>query len=174
MKTDSRRCETRAVAADQSQEFKRVEKRLNRSGRKLTTTARTSMRMAVQRSGGTTPEIAVRRLVSSLGHRYRTENRDLPGSPDLANRTRRWAIFVHGCYWHSHEGCPRATVPKRNREFWLAKFERNVYRDHCAREDLGRMGFRVAVIWECEAHDPARVASTLESLFWGTGSGTFL
>jgi DNA mismatch endonuclease (patch repair protein) len=75
----------------------------------------------------------------------------LPGSPDLANRTRRWAIFVHGCFWHRHTGCIRTTTPKRNRPFWTAKFEANCARDRRVRAALRRLGFRTLVIWECQA-----------------------
>lgn len=121
----------------------------------------TSRRMADIRQHGTKPELIVRRIVTALGHRYRVKNRDLPGSPDLANRSRGWAIFVHGCYWHRHEGCRLATTPKRNREFWVAKFERNVARDRQAVRDLEELGFAVLVIWECETRTPDSVLGRL-------------
>jgi DNA mismatch endonuclease (patch repair protein) len=90
----------------------------------------TSERMGGIRQQGTTPELAVRRALTQLGLRYRVHNRDLPGSPDIAHRGAKWAIFVHGCYWHRHDGCRRSTTPKRNTEFWLAKLRRSreVYR----------------------------------------------
>ena len=96
------------------------------------------------------PERAVRQIVHALGHRFRVRNRDLPGSLDLANRTRRWAIFVHGCFWHAHVGCPHAAIPKRNREFWAAKLAGNRARDQRAVAALKRDGWRVAAVWECE------------------------
>lgn len=105
------------------------------------------------RQRGTQPEECVRREATALGLHYRTINRDLPGSPDLANRSRKWAIFVHGCYWHHHEGCARATTPKANRHFWLSKFARNRERDTFAQRKLSGMGYRVVVLWECEAKD---------------------
>jgi DNA mismatch endonuclease (patch repair protein) len=83
-------------------------------------------------------------------------NRDLPGNPDLANRASRWAVFVHGCFWHRHSGCPRSTTPKNNRAFWVAKFDANIERDKRVRQQLRDVGFRVFVTWECEAED-ARV-----------------
>lgn len=113
----------------------------------------TSKRLGKQRQQGTKAELIVRRIAHGLGLRFRVSNRDLPGSPDLANRSRRWAIFVHGCYWHSHHGCERATVPKRNRQFWLTKFEANRARDVRAVEMLRAEGFRVLTIWECELRE---------------------
>ena len=114
----------------------------------------TSRRLARVRQHGTTPELEIRRILRAKGHRYTCRNRDLPGSPDLANRRHRWAVFVHGCYWHSHEGCPRATIPKRNRRFWSAKFKANRERDRRAVVALSRLGFKVIVVWECETNDP--------------------
>jgi DNA mismatch endonuclease (patch repair protein) len=112
--------------------------------------ADTSARLSRIRQRDTAPEIAVRVLLQGLGVRYRVNNRDLPGSPDIANRKRRWAIFVHGCFWHAHEGCRRATVPTRNRRFWKAKFAANRVRDARVAGELRRQGFRVVVIWACE------------------------
>ena len=114
---------------------------------------KTSARMRRIRRAGTKPEIVVRRLVYRLGHRYRVANRDLPGSPDLANRSRRWAIFVHGCFWHRHEGCRRTTTPKKNAKFWQAKFDRNLARDARAVESLTANGYTVLTVWECETSD---------------------
>lgn len=110
----------------------------------------TSARMGRIRQKGTEPELVVRRLIYELGHRYRVENRDLPGSPDIANRSRGWAVFVHGCYWHRHKGCVKATTPRRNRAFWEAKFRANVERDKRVLRELRGLGFRTMVVWECE------------------------
>jgi len=110
----------------------------------------TSRRMAGIRREGTKPELQVRKLLTSLGLRYRTRNRDLPGSPDLANRTHHWAVFVHGCFWHAHPRCRYATVPLANREHWVRKFEDNVQRDRRAVRSLRAKGFLVLVVWECE------------------------
>lgn len=96
----------------------------------------------------------MRREVASLGHRYRVSNRDLPGCPDLANRRRRWAIFVHGCFWHRHAGCRLATTPKRNAAYWKAKFDDNVARDRRVTQALRDQGFRVLVVWGCELESP--------------------
>jgi DNA mismatch endonuclease, patch repair protein len=134
------------------QPFKTVEKRLAGKSRP-TTDAATSARMSRIRQKGTAPELAVRRAVAGLGLRYTTNNKDLPGSPDLANRSRRWAIFVHGCYWHRHAGCHMASTPRTNTEFWLNKFARNVERDNDARAALRRAGYRVLTFWQCELGD---------------------
>ena len=124
----------------------------------------TSARLAKQRQRDTSAEMLVRRAVRALGLRYRVRNRDLPGSPDIANRARRWAVFVHGCYWHSHRGCARATVPKRNREFWVAKFEANRNRDKRAVSELRARGYRVVTLWECELGDAASLRAKLRGL----------
>lgn len=110
----------------------------------------TSKRMASVRQRGTKPELQVRRLLHSMGIRYRTSNRDLAGSPDIANRKRKWALFVHGCFWHHHAGCKLATVPKRNRDRWLDKFRLNVIRDQRVASALVERGFTVVSIFECE------------------------
>jgi DNA mismatch endonuclease, patch repair protein len=110
----------------------------------------TSRRMAGIRQKHTTPELTVRRALTRLGLRYRVDNRDLTGSPDVANRFRRWVVFVHGCYWHRHTGCARTTTPSRNREFWVSKFDANVERDARSVRALSAQGFTIAVVWECE------------------------
>jgi DNA mismatch endonuclease, patch repair protein len=145
------------------QPFKKVERRL--AGKKaLRTDASTSARMGRIRQSGTEPELTIRRAVATLGLRYTVENRDLPGSPDLANRTRRWAIFVHGCYWHRHAGCHKATTPRTNTEFWLNKFSRNVARDEAARIELERQGYRVLTFWQCELAKSRGVSGRLAKL----------
>jgi DNA mismatch endonuclease (patch repair protein) len=146
------------------QAFKRVEKRL--AGRRsVSTTAETSKRMGRVRRHGTTPELVARAIVSSLGVRYTLKNRDLPGSPDLANRTGKFAIFVNGCFWHRHRGCSKATVPKRNRRFWEKKFECNVERDVAVVKTLRRLKFKVMIIWECQLLNPRSVQRHLRRCF---------
>ncbi|WP_338868420.1 very short patch repair endonuclease [Myxococcus stipitatus] len=126
---------------------------------------RDSARLGGIRQSNTNIERQTQLILHSLGLRFRTKNRSLPGSPDLANHQERWAIFVHGCYWHSHQGCPRATIPKRNRDFWLAKFEANRARDARALRSLRRCGYRAVVVWECQLHSaPERVRKRLARL----------
>ena len=127
------------------------------SHRNLIVDATTSARLGRIRQHGTSAELTVRKLLHSLGHRFRVHNRDLPGSPDIANRSRKWAVFVHGCFWHQHPGCRRATTPTRNRSFWLKKFEANRVRDARVQAMLRDDGYRVTVVWECEAEDLKRV-----------------
>jgi DNA mismatch endonuclease (patch repair protein) len=106
------------------------------------------------RQHGTPAERRVAGICRKLGLRYRLNVKTLPGSPDLANKSQRWAIFVHGCFWHQHPGCPKATVPKRNAHFWREKFAANRKRDALKIEALQSAGFKVAVVWECETIDP--------------------
>lgn len=148
--------------ASVGQPFKRVERALATAD-SVFTTAAVSARMGRVRQRGTSPELAVRLAVRVLGMRYRVVNRDLPGSPDIANRARRVAIFVHGCYWHRHSGCAKATTPRANRAFWLAKFARNRARDRASVRALEEMGFRVVVIWECETRDSRALVERLRS-----------
>jgi len=128
---------------------------------RLFTTADSSARMALVRQHGTNPELLVRAACTDLRMRYTTRNRDLPGSPDLANRARAWAIFVHGCYWHRHGGCVKASSPKSNAQFWTAKFERNVERDRATRAALVRRGYRVLTLWQCEVESTKTLAKRL-------------
>jgi DNA mismatch endonuclease (patch repair protein) len=121
----------------------------------------TSVRMANIGQRDTKPEMIVRKILQALGHRYRVDNGDLPGRPDIANRKRRWVIFVHGCYWHHHEGCRLATVPTRNRDFWMAKFMRNRARDATRAGECAANGYRVVTVWECETRSPTTLASRL-------------
>lgn len=100
-------------------------------------------------SKDTTPERLVRRLLFAEGFRYRLHVRALPGVPDMVFPKHRAVIFVHGCFWHAHEGCARATVPSTNKEFWQAKLTRNRSRDREVRVALLESGWRVLTIWEC-------------------------
>lgn len=83
------------------------------------------------------------------GYRFVTHSRKLPGRPDISNSSRRWAIFVHGCFWHGHEDCPKARLPRRNAEFWREKVAANAARDARKEEALRALGFDVYVVWEC-------------------------
>lgn len=137
--------------------------RVRPSNSRLVVDAATSERMGRIRQHGTAAELTTRMILTQLGLRYRTQNRDLPGSPDLANRRRRWAVFVHGCFWHAHAGCKRATVPKRNRRFWKEKLRANRSRDERALEAIKVLGFVAVVVWECELTRADRVEARLRS-----------
>ena len=99
-----------------------------------------SERMSRIRSSNTSPEVALRSALHALGLRFRLHRKDLPGKPDIVLPQYRTAIFVHGCFWHRHEGCKVATTPKSNTEFWVEKFARNVARDLRSREALEAQG----------------------------------
>ena len=128
----------------------------------------TSRRLSAVGSKDTRPEMVVRRLLHGLGYRFRLHRRDLPGCPDLVLPRHRLALFVHGCFWHRHEGCNLTQRPVRNAQFWEDKFRRNVERDETSRKALKRLGWRVAVIWECETRNPTKLAARLLRLLRGT------
>jgi DNA mismatch endonuclease, patch repair protein len=152
-----------ALAVEHKIPFKKTERSLT-GYRPLRTTTKISIRMSNVRQRGTEPELLTRQIATSLGLRYTLRNKDLPGSPDLANRSKKWALFVHGCFWHRHPGCKRASTPRTNRQFWSTKFERNVERDAKAIRVLRRMHYKVAVIWECAAGNQRRMCKRLVAL----------
>ena len=119
--------------------------------------------MKRQRRSDTAPELAVRRVVSAAGVGYRLNNSKLPGSPDLSNLAQGWAIFVHGCFWHGHRNCKRATVPKGNRAFWIAKIAANRARDSKKCRELRKKGLKVLTVWECKTRNADLLASLLRS-----------
>jgi DNA mismatch endonuclease (patch repair protein) len=126
---------------------------------------RRSALMARIRSRDTKPEIAVRRLLHSLGYRFRLHRRDLPGRPDIVLPRHRLAIFVHGCFWHQHPDCRLASRPKTRQDYWGPKLAGNVSRDQIAQESLRSLGWRVAVVWECDTRKPIALLQRVESLF---------
>lgn len=108
-----------------------------------------SRMMASIRGRDTKPEMLVRRHLHSLGFRYRLSPRDFPGRPDLVLPRYRAVVFVHGCFWHGHNGCRYATVPATRTEFWTAKISANKNRDIASEQKLRALGWRIAVVWEC-------------------------
>nr|WP_317987226.1 very short patch repair endonuclease [Stigmatella hybrida] len=113
-----------------------------------------SRRMKAVRRRDTRPEVEVRRLLWKAGVRFRLCPRDLPGTPDIVNKRARWAVFVHGCFWHGHRNCKLATVPKSNSAFWKSKLAGNRSRDARKALALRRLGYRVIVVWQCALRDP--------------------
>lgn len=132
-------------------------------GNGLTTPERSQL-MGRVRQAKTAPEEAVATWLREHGIRYRRNVRTLPGRPDFANRRAGFAIFVHGCYWHRHSGCPRATTPTRNRAFWLDKFAANIARDAVRTAELTEAGFNATVVWECETQESATLEERLRPL----------
>lgn len=108
--------------------------------------------MASVRTKGTAPELLVRSVLHELGFRFRLHRRDLPGTPDIVLPRHRAIVFVHGCFWHGHH-CRRGALPTSNVQFWAAKRAKNVERDRTKLEQLGALGWRVLVVWECETKD---------------------
>ena len=108
-----------------------------------------SRTMAAVKGRDTTPELRLRRALHALGLRHRLGGAGLPGRPDLVYPRLRAAVFVHGCFWHRHPGCPRATTPATRTDYWGPKFARNVARDAEVEAALLALGWRVGVVWEC-------------------------
>lgn len=109
--------------------------------------------MARVRGKDTKPEMIVRRLLHRMGYRYGLHSKSLPGRPDLVLARHRKVVFVHGCFWHGHEGCLRSNRPASNREFWARKLDRNQARDEAAACALAEDNWGVLTIWECETKD---------------------
>lgn len=109
--------------------------------------------MARVHSTNTQPEILLRRHLHRLGYGFRLHAANLPGSPDIVFLGRRKVIYLHGCFWHRHEGCRRATTPKNNAAYWETKFARNVARDERVILKLQQTGWTHLVVWECELKD---------------------
>ena len=109
-----------------------------------------SRNMSAIKSKNTKPEIAVRKLLHSMGFRFRLHRKDLPGSPDIVLPKYKTVIFVHGCFWHRHENCKYATTPKTRKEFWEKKFRENINRDNLNQANLSLKGWKIIIIWECQ------------------------
>jgi DNA mismatch endonuclease (patch repair protein) len=118
------------------------------------------------RSTGTQPEETVRKFLFSRGFRYRKNDRRLPGRPDVVLPRYRAAIFVHGCFWHGHEGCPKFVQPKSNQDYWGPKLERNHLRDAENTSLLQSAGWRVKVVWECELKGPLKQPALEKLAAW--------
>ncbi len=112
----------------------------------------------------TRPEMTVRRLLHSMGHRYRLHRSDLPGRPDIVLPGKRTIILVNGCFWHQHPGCKLARMPKSNQESWRAKLEENRRRDERITRVLRSQGWRVIVIWECQVNRKKKAPDFMRAL----------
>jgi DNA mismatch endonuclease (patch repair protein) len=130
---------------------------------KLDTDAARSELMKRVKQRGTQVESTVGTALRRAGLSYRKNVRSLPGTPDFANRSKGWALFVNGCFWHRHTNCARSKIPTRNRDFWQEKFRANRRRDARKIRELRQLGLRVVVVWECEVRDPAALAARLST-----------
>ena len=117
--------------------------------------------MSRVRHKNTSPEMKTRRILRRLGFHYRLHRADLPGKPDIVFAGRRKVIFVHGCFWHRHEGCALARMPKSRVDFWQPKLEANRRRDERVIVELNALGWRVMIVWECELRDEEFLAERL-------------
>jgi DNA mismatch endonuclease (patch repair protein) len=126
------------------------------------TPERRSALMSRVRGKDTAPELIVRRLLHSMGLRYRLHQRSLPGVPDIVFPSRKKVIWVHGCFWHHHDGCRLATVPKTNPKFWTEKFRKNVTRDKSNAESIAALGWKSLTVWQCELKKHETLARRLK------------
>jgi DNA mismatch endonuclease, patch repair protein len=118
--------------------------------------------MANVRGRRTLPEKLVRTCLRNLGIRFRGNVKTLPGTPDIVIRGKKKAIFVHGCFWHGHKGCPRAVRPQTNKEFWNGKLDGNMARDRQKLRELRKAGWSILVIWQCQMRDEAALTRRLK------------
>lgn len=126
------------------------------------------LNMSRIRSKNTKPEMAVRSIVYAAGYRYRVHGRGLPGTPDLVFSSRRKVIFVHGCFWHSHD-CPKGrVVPVTNADFWVEKRAKAVRRDLEALAALSERGWQSLIIWECQTRDSNEVVDCVRRFLDGS------
>lgn len=130
------------------------------------TPERRSWLMSRVKGKHTSPEMRVRRAAHALGLRFRLHRKDLPGKPDLVFSKHRVALFVHGCFWHRHEGCSKASMPKSREDFWNAKFDANRNRDIKNDAALRAMNWNVVTIWECQTKNAEALSERLRQLFF--------
>lgn len=128
--------------------------------------------MSRVRSKNTKPEVFARSVLHRMGYRFRVHRKDLPGNPDIVLPKHRAVIFVHGCFWHRHPGCSKATVPKTNTDWWRNKLENNVERDARNYRQLRELGWRVFTLWECETKKGPEVCAERMYSFLHVGSET--
>jgi DNA mismatch endonuclease, patch repair protein len=121
-----------------------------------------SANMRAIRGRDTSPELAIRRLAHRLGYRFTVQGKGLPGRPDLVFSKRRKVVFVHGCFWHHHEDCRFAYIPKTRTTWWTDKFAATRARDLNAVKALSAEGWDALVVWECECSDLRSVGESLK------------
>lgn len=161
--TDLRRCSGKSKDASRPRPVMRAD-HFDEAGR--------SALMSRVRRVGTAPELTVRSILHRLGFRFRIADGGLPGRPDIVLPRLRSVIFVHGCFWHHHRGCRRASIPGTRTSYWKEKFRRNQKRDARAKRSLKSLNWRVLVIWECQTRDLDRLRDRLRAfLAVSTGAG---
>lgn len=126
------------------------------------TSEKRSWIMGRVKSRNTKPELLVRSMIHRMGFRFRLHRKDLPGNPDIVLPKHRKVVFIHGCFWHGHEGCPRSKRPTTNIEFWNKKLDQNIERDKRFQRLLKESGWDVLVVWQCETNKPDELLRKLE------------
>lgn len=129
--------------------------------------------MSRVRGKDTQPEIIVRKMLHKKGVRYRLYRSDLPGKPDIVIPKRKLIVFIHGCFWHGHEGCRKGSLPKSKVEYWRKKIEANKERDKNTIAQLNELGWETAVIWQCETRDGIMLSQRLDRLLSETVENSF-
>lgn len=133
-----------------------------RMTKSLHTTPERSRLMASVRQKDTWPELIVQSVLRASGYHFSRKSRGLPGSPDIVNRAEKWAVFVHGCFWHAHNNCSLWKIPRNNQPFWEAKFRGNRERDKRKVRELKGLGYRVLVIWQCQLKDETKLRRRIQ------------
>lgn len=118
--------------------------------------------MSKIRSRNTQPELAVRKVLTGLGFRYRLHRNDLPGKPDIVIPKLKKIIFINGCFWHQHKDCKRSSMPKSNKDYWKPKLERNIEKQKDNIKLLKKDGWSIIVLWECEIQNIQKLREKLK------------
>jgi len=119
--------------------------------------------MAANKSKNTKPEKLVRSILYGMGYRFRIHV-NLPGTPDIVLYKYKTIIFVHGCFWHNHTGCSKASLPKTRRKFWRDKFANNRKREKKNEKELKEAGWKVVIVWECDLKDEKKLSKRLKGI----------
>jgi DNA mismatch endonuclease (patch repair protein) len=119
--------------------------------------------MSHNRSKGTSPELFVRKLISSHNFHYGSHRKDLPGCPDIVFPKRKKVIFINGCFWHRHTCKKGRSMPATRKKFWQQKFKRTIERDKRNKNELKKLGWKILIIWECQIKKPAKITDKIIS-----------
>lgn len=122
--------------------------------------------MSRVKSGNTKPEMLVRSMIHRMGFRFRLHVKGLPGHPDIVLPKYKKVIFVHGCFWHGHEECPRSKRPTSNTAFWDKKLDQNLERDRRFQHMLAEAGWKVLIVWQCETKRSSELVEKLEGFLY--------
>jgi len=126
--------------------------------------AKRSWNMGRIKSGNTKPELIVRSFLHNKGYRFKLHKKTLPGKPDIVLHRHKTVIFVHGCFWHRHKGCPYAYTPKSRRSFWQKKFTENVQRDKKNKDQLKKLKWKIVTVWECQTQKPKSLKKAVSKI----------